>query len=81
LIIADVGKNTRNITMGRSQRSQNKEKLSRKEKLEMRKENEKLQDQLKTVVLPTLGVIAFLIFAYVFMKTRQIPIQAATSDD
>lgn len=35
--------------MGRSARSQNKEKLSRKEKQEMRKENEKLQEQLKTV--------------------------------
>lgn len=35
--------------MGRSQRSQNKEKLSRKDKLEMRKESEKMQDQIKTV--------------------------------
>lgn len=35
--------------MGRSGRSQNKEKLSRKEKLEMRKDSEKLHEQLKTV--------------------------------
>lgn len=45
LISADVHKF---ITMARSQKG-NKEKLSRKEKLEQRKENVKLQDQLKTV--------------------------------
>lgn len=56
--------------MGRGRYTNAKDKMSRKEKQEMRKENEKMQQQLKTIVLPTIGVVVALIFIYVFMKTR-----------
>lgn len=59
--------------MGRSKNINAKDKMSRKEKQEMRKENEKLQGQLKTIVLPTLAVIAGLIIVYVVLKTRSFP--------
>jgi hypothetical protein len=59
--------------MGRSKNINAKDKMSRKEKQEMRKENEKLQGQLKTIVLPTLGVIAGVIIVYVLLKTRSFP--------
>lgn len=36
--------------MARSQKSQGKEKLSRKEKLELKKDGQKFQEQLKTVI-------------------------------
>lgn len=56
--------------MGKISRRANSEKLTRKEKQELRKENVKLQEQIKTIVLPTFAVIFFLIAAYVFVKTR-----------
>ena len=59
--------------MGRSRNINAKDKMSRKEKQEMRKENEKLKAQLKTIVLPTLGVVVGLIVVYVFLKTRSFP--------
>lgn len=86
--------------MARSQKGQNKEKLSRKEKAELKKEGEKMHEQIRTVsclklhklnqlltswnlqiVLPTLVAIFILIAAYVFMKTRQLPIEAASNEE
>lgn len=45
-------------------------KETRKQKQERRKENAQTQQQFHTIVLPVLGVIALLIFAYVFVKSR-----------
>jgi len=60
--------------MARSQRNSQKEKLSRKEKMEQKKDAAKMREQLKTIVLPTIGVVfAFIIF-YVFSKTRSFPV-------
>lgn len=55
--------------MGRSGKSQNKEKLSRKDKLEMRKDSEKLQEQLKTVSLRNCVEIEISIFTNVFLDS------------
>lgn len=49
------------------------EKLSRKEKQELRKEGDKMREQLRTIVLPSLGVVVGLIIVYVFLKTRSFP--------
>lgn len=46
-------------------------KLSRKEKQELRQENAKIQEQIKTIVLPVFAGIAVLIVAYVFLRSRQ----------
>ncbi|XP_055548337.1 single-pass membrane and coiled-coil domain-containing protein 4 homolog [Wyeomyia smithii] len=43
---------------------------TRKQKQERRGENVKIQQQLKTIVLPTCGVIFLCIVVYVFLKTR-----------
>ncbi|CRL05695.1 CLUMA_CG018727, isoform A [Clunio marinus] len=59
----------------------NNEKLSRKEKQEMRKESAKMNEQIKTIVLPTLGVVFLLIWAFVYMKTRGIPITIPPPED
>lgn len=56
--------------MARGRYNNAKDKLSRKEKQELRKENEKIQKQIKTIVLPTIGVVFVMIFIYVFLKTR-----------
>lgn len=45
-------------------------KETRKQKQERRKDNELAQQQLKTIVLPVLGVIVLLIMGYVFVKSR-----------
>uniref|UniRef100_A0AAG5CXT6 Single-pass membrane and coiled-coil domain-containing protein 4 homolog n=1 Tax=Anopheles atroparvus TaxID=41427 RepID=A0AAG5CXT6_ANOAO len=45
-------------------------KESRKQRQERREENLKIQQQLKTVVLPTVGVIFLCIVVYVYLKTR-----------
>lgn len=47
-------------------------KLSRKEKQELRQENDKIQEQVKRIVLPTLGGIAVLIVIYVLYVSRSI---------
>lgn len=47
-------------------------KLSRKEKQELRQENDKIQEQVKRIVLPTLGGIALLIVIYVLYVSRSI---------
>ena len=45
-------------------------KLSRKEKQELRQENEKIKEQVQKVVLPTLAGIALLIVIYVIYVSR-----------
>lgn len=45
-------------------------KLSRKEKQELRQENDKIQEQVKRIVLPTLAGIALLIVTYVLYQSR-----------
>lgn len=45
-------------------------KETRKQKQERREENLKIQQQLKTIVLPICGVFFMCIVVYVFMKTR-----------
>jgi hypothetical protein len=67
--------------MARGRYNNSKDKLSRKEKQDLRKENEKIQQQIKTIVLPTLGVVVFLIFVYVFMKTRSFANIASEFDN
>lgn len=49
---------------------QGKPKETSKEKKQRRKEWAQIQKQIKTIVLPTIGVIAFCILAYVYVKTR-----------
>lgn len=56
--------------MGRGKNINAKDKMSRKEKQEMRKEHERTSKQLKTLVMPTIGIISFLIIVYVWIKTR-----------
>ncbi|KAL9698611.1 hypothetical protein quinque_002052 [Culex quinquefasciatus] len=43
---------------------------SKIKKQERREENQKIQQQLKTIVLPICGVVFLCIVAYVFLKTR-----------
>uniref|UniRef100_A0A182QVC0 Single-pass membrane and coiled-coil domain-containing protein 4 homolog n=1 Tax=Anopheles farauti TaxID=69004 RepID=A0A182QVC0_9DIPT len=45
-------------------------KETRKQRQERKEENLKIQQQLKTIVLPTVGVIFVCIVVYVFLKTR-----------
>lgn len=45
-------------------------KLSRKEKQELRQENEKIQEQVKRIVLPSLAGVALLIVVYVVYVSR-----------
>ncbi|XP_058119308.1 single-pass membrane and coiled-coil domain-containing protein 4 homolog [Anopheles ziemanni] len=45
-------------------------KETRKQRQERREENLKIQQQLKTIVLPTVVVIFLCIVVYVFLKTR-----------
>lgn len=47
-----------------------KVKETKREKQERRRENRKIQNQLTTVVLPTVLVIVALIATYVYLKTR-----------
>lgn len=47
-----------------------KQKESSKEKKQRRKDMMEIQRQIKTIVLPTIGVVAVLILAYVYIKTR-----------
>lgn len=47
-------------------------KETRKQKQERRKDNEQAQQQMKTIVLPVLGVIVMLIMGYVFVKSRPL---------
>jgi len=67
--------------MARGRYNNSKDKLSRKEKQDLRKENEKIQQQIKTIVLPTLGVVVLGIFVYVFMKTRSFANIASEFDN
>lgn len=60
--------------MARSQKNQNKEKLSRKDKAEQKKDAAKMREQLKTIVLPTFIAVFVLIVIYVFSKTRSFPV-------
>lgn len=59
--------------MARGRNMGKNEKLSRKEKQELRKEGEKMREQLRSIVLPTIGVVVALIIVYVFLKTRSFP--------
>ncbi|KFB34831.1 AGAP003534-PA-like protein [Anopheles sinensis] len=45
-------------------------KETRKQRQERREENLKIQQQLKTIVLPTVGVLFLCIVVYVYLKTR-----------
>ena len=45
-------------------------KETRKQKQERKEENQKIQAQLKTVVLPTCIIAFFCIVVYVYLKTR-----------
>ncbi|XP_052901695.1 single-pass membrane and coiled-coil domain-containing protein 4 homolog [Anopheles moucheti] len=45
-------------------------KETRKQRQERKEENMKIQQQMKTIVLPTVGVIFLCIVVYVFLKTR-----------
>ncbi|XP_052867687.1 single-pass membrane and coiled-coil domain-containing protein 4 homolog [Anopheles cruzii] len=45
-------------------------KESRKQRQERREENQKIQEQLKTVVFPTVVVMFLCIVVYVYLKTR-----------
>lgn len=57
------------------------EKLSRKEKQELRKEGEKMRNQIRTLVLPTIGVVVAIIVVYVFLKTRSFPNLAGEGEE
>lgn len=45
-------------------------KETRKDKQKRKEENLKIQEQLKTIVLPTIGVAFLFIIVYVYLKTR-----------
>uniref|UniRef100_A0A182XQL6 Single-pass membrane and coiled-coil domain-containing protein 4 homolog n=1 Tax=Anopheles quadriannulatus TaxID=34691 RepID=A0A182XQL6_ANOQN len=45
-------------------------KETRKQRQERKEENLKIQQQMKTIVLPTIVVIFLCIVVYVFLKTR-----------
>lgn len=47
-----------------------KVKETRKQRKERRFDNLMIQNQLKTIVLPVLGALAFIIVAFVYVKTR-----------
>ncbi|XP_035780741.1 single-pass membrane and coiled-coil domain-containing protein 4 homolog [Anopheles albimanus] len=45
-------------------------KETRKQKQERREEVLKIREQMKTIVLPTVGVLFLCIVVYVYLKTR-----------
>lgn len=45
---------------------------TKKEKKERRALNREIKSQFTTIVLPTLGVIALFIVAFIYLKTRPI---------
>ncbi|XP_037809432.1 single-pass membrane and coiled-coil domain-containing protein 4 homolog [Lucilia sericata] len=47
-----------------------KVKETRKQRKERKLENMEIHNQMKTVVLPILGVLVFVIVAFVYVKTR-----------
>ncbi|XP_023295623.1 single-pass membrane and coiled-coil domain-containing protein 4 homolog [Lucilia cuprina] len=47
-----------------------KVKETRKQRKERKLENMEIHNQMKTVVLPILGVFVFVIVAFVYVKTR-----------
>ncbi|XP_005178789.1 single-pass membrane and coiled-coil domain-containing protein 4 homolog [Musca domestica] len=47
-----------------------KVKETRKQKKERKMENVAIHNQMKTVVLPVLGVLTLIIIAFVYIKTR-----------
>ncbi|KAH8405447.1 hypothetical protein KR215_006969 [Drosophila sulfurigaster] len=47
-----------------------KVKETRKQKKERKLENAEIQAKMGTIVLPALGVIAIIIVAFVYLKTR-----------
>ncbi|XP_034482706.1 single-pass membrane and coiled-coil domain-containing protein 4 homolog [Drosophila innubila] len=47
-----------------------KVKETRKQKKERKMENAQIQGKIGTVVLPALGVIAIMIVAFIYLKTR-----------
>ncbi|XP_075159927.1 single-pass membrane and coiled-coil domain-containing protein 4 homolog [Haematobia irritans] len=47
-----------------------KVKETRKQRKERRLENLAIQNQMKTVVLPVIGVLALVIAVFVYIKTR-----------
>lgn len=53
-----------------------KVKETRKQKKERKMENVEIQNQMKTVVLPVLGVLVLVIAAFVYIKTRPAAIMA-----
>lgn len=55
-------------------------KETRKQKQERRKENAQLKQQIRTYVLPVLGVVALLIVAYVFVKSRPMDVAAGADE-
>ena len=59
--------------MARGRNMGKNEKLSRKEKQELRKEGNKMREQLRTIVAPSIAVAVGLIIVYVFLKTRSFP--------
>lgn len=68
--------------MARGRNMGKNEKLSRKEKQELRKEGSKMREQLKTIVVPSICIFVGLIIVYVFLKTRSFPnIADAESED
>jgi hypothetical protein len=67
--------------MARGRASAKNEKLSRKEKQELRKESQIMREKIRTIVLPTFGVIFLLLVVYVFLKTRTYSGIAETYDE
>lgn len=59
--------------MGRGRNMGKNEKLSRKEKQELRKDGDKMREQLRTIVVPSICVVVGIIIVYVFLKTRSFP--------
>lgn len=57
-------------------RLKGKVKETRKQKKERREENVKIQEQLKTMVLPAAGFIVLLIVLYVYLKSRPTYVEA-----
>lgn len=49
-----------------------KQKITSKEKQKLKKEYQETQKQLKTIVLPALGIVFLFIVVYVYLKTRPI---------
>ncbi|KAH8306910.1 hypothetical protein KR044_000954 [Drosophila immigrans] len=47
-----------------------KVKETRKQKKERKLENAQIQAKMSTIVLPALGVVAIIIVAFVYLKTR-----------